>query len=95
MAKGYLIARVRVHNEDGFKKFLEMTKTLVEQYGGKVLVRSPNPEIREGNQFGLATVIEFENVEKARKFYESKQYFIAKKIREVAADTDLILVKGL
>ena len=72
-----------------------MTKTLVEQYGGKVLVRNPNPEIREGNQFGLATVIKFENVEKACKFYESTQYSNAKKICEVAADTDLILVKGL
>ena len=61
-----------------------MTKTLVEQYGGKVLVRNPNPEIREGNQFGLATVIEFENVEKARKFYESKQYSNVNKIRELA-----------
>jgi len=95
MSKGYLVARVRVHNEEGFKKFLEMTKTLVEQYGGKVLVRNPNPEIREGNQAGLVTVIEFENVETARKFYESKQYSNAKNIRELAADTDLILVEGL
>ena len=94
MSKGYLVARVRVHDEDGFKKFLEMTKTLVEQYGGKVLVRNPNPEIREGNQAGLVTVIEFENVEKVRKFYEFKQYFDVKK-SELAANTDFILVKGL
>ena len=94
MAKGYLIALVRVHNEKYFIKFLEWTKCLVSEYGGKVLVRNPTPETKEGEELGIATVIEFKNIETARKFYESKEYTNAKEIRIMAAETDLILVEG-
>ena len=94
MAKGYLIARVRVHNEKCFIKFTESTKCLVSEYGGKVLVRNPTPETKEGEELGIATVIEFKNIETARKFYESKEYTNAKEIRIMAAETDLILVEG-
>ena len=31
----------------------------------------------------------------ARKFYESKEYSKAKKVRESSAETDLILVEGV
>ena len=37
----------------------------------------------------------FESIENARKFYESKNYAAARAVRELAADTDLILVEGL
>ena len=94
MAKGYLIARVRVHNEKCFIKFIELTKCLVSEYGGKVPVRNPTPETKEGEELGIATVIEFKNIETARKFYESEEYTNAKEIRIMAAETDLILVEG-
>ena len=42
----------------------------------------------------MALVIEFESIETARKFYESEKYQAAKAVRELAADTDLILVEG-
>ena len=39
--------------------------------------------------------IEFDNIETARKFYESEKYQAAKAVREMASDTDLILVEGM
>ena len=71
-----------------------MAGPTIAEYGGKVLVREPNPEIREGKDSGIALVIEFESIEIARKFYESEKYQAAKAVRELAADTDLILVEG-
>ena len=94
MNKGYLIAHLRVHDPEGFKKFRQMAGPTIAQYGGKVLVREPNPDVREGKISGIALVIEFESIETARKFYESEKYQDAKAVRELAADTDLILVKG-
>ena len=95
MSKGYLIARVRIQNDADFNTFLNITKNLVDEHGGKLLVRNYNPENKEGKQSGIVTVIEFENMNQARKFYESKEYSKAKKIRESSAETDLILVEGV
>jgi uncharacterized protein (DUF1330 family) len=94
MAKGYLVAHLRVHDKKGFDNFKQMASPIITEYGGKVLVRKPNPDVREGKKSGIALVIEFESIETARKFYESEKYQAAKAIRELASDTDLILVEG-
>ena len=94
MNKGYLIAHLRVHDVEGFEKFRQMAGPTIVEYGGKVLVREPNPDVREGKRSGIALVIEFENIETTRKFYESEKYQAAKAVRELAADTDLIFVEG-
>ena len=48
MTKGYLVAHLRVHDKEGFEKFRQMAGPTIAEYGGKVLVREPNPEVREG-----------------------------------------------
>tara|TARA_B100000686_G_C15847556_1_gene505646 strand:- start:148 stop:435 length:288 start_codon:yes stop_codon:yes gene_type:complete len=95
MAKGYLIAHILVNDKEGFEKFKQMSGPVISEYGGKVLVRNPNPETREGENTGTAIVLEFDNIQSARKFYESKEYTEARKIRELAADTNLMLVEGI
>ena len=95
MPKGYLVAHIRVHDAEGFKKFGEIAMPAIAEYGGKVLVRNPNPEVLEGSDSGVAVVIEFESIENARNFYGSSAYTEAKAVRELAADTDLILVEGM
>ena len=95
MNKGYLMAHLRVHNKEGFEKFKQMAGSTITEYGGKVLVRESNPDVREGKHLGIALVIEFENIETARKFYESEKDQAAKIIRELSSETDLILVEGL
>jgi len=92
--KGYLVAHLRVNDKDGFEKFRQMAGPTIAEYGGKVLIRDSNPDVREGKDSGIALVIEFENIEVARKFYESEKYQAAKAVRDLAADTDLILVEG-
>ena len=94
MNKGYLIAHMRVHDKEGFEKFRQMAGPTIAYYGGKVLVREPNPDLREGNNLGLILVIEFKSIEVARKFYDSEKYQAAKAVRKLAVDTDLILAEG-
>ena len=94
MPKGYLIANISVHDNEGFEEFKKISGPVISEYGGKVLVRNPNPEIREGKEFDISIVLEFENIESARQFYESEKYTLARKVREKASKTDLILVEG-
>ena len=49
MAKGYLIANIRVHNKEVFEKFKLMSTPLISEYGGKLLVRTPEVDRREGD----------------------------------------------
>ena len=95
MAKGYLVAHIRVHDKEGFEKFKEMSGPVISEYGGKVLVRNPSPDVREGSDSGLAIVIEFKSIEGARNFYESAKYTEARAVRELASNTELILVEGM
>ena len=94
MSKGYLVAHLNVYNKKGFEKFRQMAGPTIAEYGGTVIVREPNPDIREGKNLGIALIIEFENIETARKFYESEKYQAAKAVRELASNTHLILVEG-
>ena len=78
------------------KKFREMALPVVEEYGAKILVRTPNAEAREGKKPGVVVVFEFESsMDQARKFYESEGYTAAKAVREKACDTDLIIAEGV
>ena len=95
MTKGYLVAHIRVHDKEGFEKFKEMAGPAISDYGGKVLVRNPSPEVLEGGDSGVAIIIEFASIESARTFYESDRYTKAKAVRELASDTELILVEGM
>ncbi len=93
MTKGYIVADIHVRDKAGLKKFIEMAKPILKEYETKVLVRTPNAEAREGKKTGIVVVIEFENIDKARKFYESETYQAAKAVRDKACDTDLFLAK--
>jgi uncharacterized protein (DUF1330 family) len=95
MAKAYLIAQIRVHDKEGYEKFKAMSGPAIAEYGGRVLVRNPAPDYREGTSRGIAIVIEFENMDAARRFYESDAYAAARAVREKAAETDLMLVEGI
>jgi len=93
MKKGYLVAHLNVHNKEGMEKFRQMAGPTIAEYGGKVLIREPNPDVREGKNLGLVLVIEFESIDTARKFYESEKYQTAKAVRDLAADTHLVLAE--
>jgi len=95
MAKGYLIANIRVHDKEIFEKFKSMSTPLISEYGGKLLVRTPEVERREGDVTGLVVMLEFPSVEMARTFYESESYTAAKLVREGGSSTDLCIVEGL
>lgn len=95
MPKGYLIAHIRVHDKDAFEEFKAMSGAAIKAHNGKVLVRNPNIDHREGSAEGLAIVIEFESYDAAKAFYESQAYSDARAVREKISDTDLILVEGL
>jgi len=95
MPKAYLIAHIRVHDKDAFARFGAMATPAIAEYNGKMLVRNPAADHREGDLRGVTVVIEFDDMDAARAFYESDAYTAARAVRETAAETDLMLVDGM
>ena len=95
MPKAYLVAHIRVHDKDRFEEFRKLSGSAIADHGGRVLVRNPSADHREGDLRGTVIVIEFDDMDAARRFYESDAYTAARQVRELAADTDLLLVEGI
>ena len=68
MPKGYLMANLRVKDQDTFKEFSSVALPLIESFGGKLLARGPHADRHEGEVSGVVTLIEFESKEAAEKF---------------------------
>ena len=95
MPKGYIIASIRTDDMDTMRRFAEASAPVIAEFGGRVLARDTQPDIREGSQTGISVVVEFDDVETAQRFYDSDGYTAAKSIREAFAETDLRIVSGV
>ena len=95
MPKGYLMANLRVKDQEIFTEFSSVAIPLIKKFGGKLLARGPNADRHEGDVNGVVTLIEFETKEAAENFYFSSEYQAAKAIRDKGVDTDLMIVEGL
>ena len=94
MPKGYIVASIRTDDMDTMRRFAEASAPVIAEFGGRVLARDPMPDIREGSQAGISVIVEFDDVETARRFYDSDGYTAAKAIRQSVAETDLRIVSG-
>ncbi len=95
MKKGYLIVRINIKNAELFQQYPPLSTKAVEKFGGKYLIRGGAFDVVEGEwPAERTTVVEFENFEKAKEFYNSLEYDEAKNVRQKSADTDFILIEG-
>ena len=94
MAKGYLIANIRVTDAEKFKAFSGMATPTIQKYGGTVLARGPNADRHEGSLTGTVMLIEFASKAVAEAFYFSDEYQAAKAVRDECSDTDLMIIEG-
>ena len=95
MSKGYLVANIRVKDQEKFKQFSGMAGPTIKKYGGKVLACGPDADRLEGNVSGIVMMIEFESKEAANTFYYSEEYQAAKAVREACSDTDFMIIEGV
>ncbi len=94
MAKGYLMANIRVTDAEKFQQFSGMAAPVIAAFGGKVLAKGPGAHRLEGNLEGTVMMIEFESKAQAEAFYFSEDYQAAKAVRDECADTDLMIIEG-
>jgi uncharacterized protein (DUF1330 family) len=94
MPKAYWIARVDVHNEEGYKPYADANPAIFRKYGGRFVVRRGKFECVEGASRSRNVVIEFPDYESAVACYRSPEYQANIKVRQPNAIVDLVIVEG-
>ena len=95
MAKGYLIARIEVHDARAYQAYAEKVAASLVGYDAEFLVRGGRIEPLEGDDpLPRAVVLGFPSLARARDWYESKGYQALIPLRQAAAVTHSFLVEG-
>ncbi|HLG33216.1 MAG TPA: DUF1330 domain-containing protein [Ignavibacteriaceae bacterium] len=91
----YMIVEIDVKDPVGYEDYKKQTPASLKPYGGKFIVRGGNPQLIEGETEPTRIVIlQFENSEKAKAWWNSPEYEGPKKLRQTTAKTRMILVEG-
>lgn len=92
----YIIADINVTNNEQYKSYQEKVPETVKKYGGRFIVRGGNPKVIEGDwDTQRLVVIEFDNPDLAKAWYESNDYQSIIAVRHRASRGKIALVEGV
>lgn len=91
----YVVVNVDVHDPVRYQEYRKMVPATIEAYGGRFLVRGPEMHQMEGSwPRPRLVIVEFPDVESAKKWWASPEYAPAKALRQSISDADLVIVEG-
>ncbi|RJT34962.1 DUF1330 domain-containing protein [Mesorhizobium waimense] len=92
----YVVSDVTVRDRDAFEGYRTRAAASIALHGGRYLVRGGAVERLEGNwDPGPLIIVEFPDMERARRWYLSAEYAAALELRDAALSRNLILVEGI
>ena len=92
----YLIVETDVHDPEQYEQYKAASPAAVAAGGGRFVARGGELAVLEGDWHPTRLVVlEFEDLEAAKRFYESEDYQAAKKLREGAATLRMVAVEGV
>ena len=93
----YLIVTATISDRAAFLSgYAVKAADLVEQFGGKYLMRAPGAELLEGSfgDGGSVVISEWPSKDAALAFWNSPEYAEAKTLREGVADCQVLLIEA-
>ena len=91
----YVIVETDVTDPKQYEQYKAASPAAIAAGGGRFLVRGGELAVLEGDwQPSRIVVLEFKDLEAAKRWYESQAYQEAKKLREGAASFRAIAVQG-
>jgi uncharacterized protein (DUF1330 family) len=92
----YLIVETDIHDPEQYERYKAASPAAVAGGGGRFVVRGGELAVLEGDwQPKRLVVLEFEDLEAVKRFYESEEYQKVKKLREGAASLNMVAVEGV
>jgi len=91
----YLILDIAVIDQDVYDEYVARVPAVLEQYGGRYLVRTGQVATLAGDwQPERIVVVEFDSSEQVQEFYASPEYQALAPLREQSTASRAILVEG-
>lgn len=91
----YFVAFVDMKDEEKFRAYQGVAGDAFAAYGAKFLTRGGGHSVFEGpEETRTCVLVEFPSVEKATAFWNSPEYQAAIKMREGAAEMQVLLLDG-
>ena len=94
-SKGYWISRVDVHDEAGYRAYVEESTAAFAAHGAVFLARGGPHALLEGHARARNVLIEFPSVKEALACYKSDVYRRASKHRQASATGETVIVEGV
>jgi uncharacterized protein (DUF1330 family) len=92
----YLVSIVNMKDPDAYLEYAKLANHAAAQHGGRFLLRGAPLEVLEGVAPGNRVVVsEWESADKARAYYHSPEYSLARARRQAAAQATILLFEGL
>lgn len=92
----YVFAQLNIHDPEGFQRYREKVPAVIEQYGGRYLVRGGETFPLEGELSApRLVIIEFADRETAKAWYSSPEYQEILPLRLNAAQGTAVIVDGI
>ena len=91
----YVIVEISITDHTEYEAYKTLTPASIAAFNGKFIVRGAKTESLEGNWHPeRIVVVEFPSVERAKEWWNSDEYSIAKEIRQRSAITKMLVVEG-
>jgi len=92
----YIIVETDIHDPEQYERYKQASPGAVAAGGGRFVVRGGELAVLEGDWRPKRLVmLEFEDLEAAKRFYASPEYQEAKRLREGAANLNMVAVEGI
>ena len=92
----YVVVDAEVTDPDRFAEYRDRATAAVEAHGGRYIARGGAVEPLEGDWSpSRVTLVEFRDLETAKRFYDSEEYRHARAAREGAATFRMIATEGI
>ena len=92
----YVVVDIQVIDPAGYEDYKSLAPPSIAAHGGKYLARGGQTEVLEGDWSPSRLVIlQFENIQQARKWLNSAEYSAARELRHKTATTNMVVIEGL
>ena len=92
----YLIVETDINDPEQYELYKAASPGAIAAHGGRFVVRGGETAVLEGDWSPKRlVVVEFDDLEAAKRFYDSPEYQAAKKLREGAASLNMVAVEGI
>ena len=91
----YIVVEIDIHDHASYEDYKKLTPATIAAYDGRFVVRGGQSESLEGDwNPGRLVVLEFPTMQRAKEWWNSEAYAPAKKIRQAASHTKMLVVEG-